>query len=35
MIKALFGFTLIATIVVMSCKNENKELENSEEVPLT
>ena len=31
----LFGLALVATIVVIGCKNENKEVKNSEEVALT
>jgi protein SCO1/2 len=33
--KVLFGLALIATIVVIGCKNENKGVEKSEEIALT
>ena len=33
--KVLFGLALIATIVVIGCKNENKEVEKAVEVALT
>ena len=33
--KVLFSLALIATIVVIGCKNENKEVKNSEVVALT
>jgi len=33
--KILFGLALIAAIVVIGCKNENKDVEKTEEIALT